>query len=139
MTDSCLKNKRLLNDELNRFNFNNEVFTYEITDLIPKPTSDDMSINIDDKEIIYLFIKENENNIELYKAIINNFITLIEYLFIAGKDENNNKINSNTKICDVVKDIKNISKEFRGIFQDEEVDNKIDNNKDKQLEKKYQY
>ena len=61
-----------------------------------------MSINIDDKEIIYLFIKENENNIELYKAIINNFITLIEYLFIAGKDENNNKINSNTKISDVV-------------------------------------
>ena len=136
LTDSSLKNKRLLNDELNRFNFNNEVFTYEITDLIPKPTSDDMSINIDDKEIIYKFIIENENNLELYKAIINNFINLIEYLNIAGKDENNNKIDSNTKICDVVQGIKNISKEFRGIFQDEEDENKKDNNKDKQLEKK---
>ena len=137
LTNSYLKNKRLLNDELKRFNFNNEVFTYEITDLISNFTYDKMAINIDDKEIIYKFIKENENNKELYKTIINNFITLIEHLNTVSKDENN-KINLNTKICEIeiVKNLKNISKEFRGLFQDEQDENQKDNNKDKQLEKK---
>ena len=47
---------------------------------------DKITININDKEIIYKFNKENENIKELYKTIINNFITLIKYLNIASKD-----------------------------------------------------
>ena len=138
MTDSCLKNKRLLSDELTRCNFDNEIFTYEITDIKTNFTYDNKPINnIDEKLIIYTFIHENENNKELYKTIISNFITLIKYLNISSKDENN-KINSNTKISELkkVQGLNNITKEFWGIFQDEQCDNQEYHNKSNQQEKK---
>ena len=34
LTGTLVKNKKLLNDELKEFNFNNEIFSHEITDLI---------------------------------------------------------------------------------------------------------
>ena len=138
LTDSCLKNKRLLSDELTRCNFDNEIFTYEITDIKTNFTYDNKPINnIDEKLIIYTFIHENENNKELYKTIISNFITLIKYLNISSKDENN-KINSNTKISELkkVQGLNNITKEFWGIFQDEQCDNQEYHNKSNQQEKK---
>ena len=120
MANSFLKNKKLLNDELIKFNFNNEVFSYEITDLITNFSYEKNNINIDDKEIIYNFIKDNDGNKEKYKEIINNFITLIDYLNIMSKDQNS-KINSNTQICEIeiVKNEKNISKDFLKIFSGE--------------------
>ena len=126
MTNSFLKNKKLLNDKLIKFNFNNEVFSYEINDLITNFAYEKNNITIDDKEIIYNFIKDNNGNKMKYKEIINNFITLIDYLNIMSKDQNN-KINANTKICDIeiVKNLKNISNDFLEIFLDkQEGDNK---------------
>ena len=80
-----------------------------------------MNINIDDKEVIYNFIKENDGNNEKYKTIINNFITLIEYLN-KMKKEQNVKINDNTKIyeIEIVQNLKNISRDFKEIFQDKQ-------------------
>ena len=80
-----------------------------------------MNINIDDKEVIYNFIKKNDGNNEKYKTIINNFITLIEYLN-KMKKEQNVKINDNTKIyeIEIVQNLKNISRDFKEIFQDKQ-------------------
>ena len=127
MTNSLLKNKKLISDKIIEFSFNNEVFSYEITDLIsnfPFPYEKG-NINIDDKEIIYNFIRDNAGNDEKYKEIITNFITLIEYLNRASKDENK-KINGNTKICDIdiVKNTKNISKDFMEIFKEKTEEDK---------------
>ena len=126
MTNSFLKNKKLLNDNLIGFNFNNEVFSNEISD-IKSNFKYKMDINIDDKVVIFNFIKKFAGNNEKYKEIINNFITLIEDLN-EKKKENDNKINESTKICDIekVKNLKNISKEFREIFQDKKQEKEKD-------------
>ena len=130
MTDSLLKNKKLLNYDIKGFIFNNEVFSYEINNLISNFNYEKMPINIDDKEVIFKFINDHAGDNELYKTIITNFITLIEYLNKANKDKND-KINETTKISDIeiVKNLKNISKEFREIFQDKNQDNQDKNDK----------
>ena len=120
MTNSLLKNKKLLSYEMKEFYFS---FDYGIRDIICNFGYEKRDINIDDKMVIYKFIEVNEGNNEKYKNIINNFITLIEYLNKESKNKNNN-INENTKICDIeiVKNLKNISKDFKEIFQDEKND-----------------
>ena len=133
ITNSLLKNKKLVNDNLTLFNFNNEVFSYEITDLITNFEYENIPINIDDKEVIYRFIKDNDGNNDKYKIIINNFITLIEYLNKESKNQNN-KINAYTKICDIeiVKNLKNISNDFKYIFLDKNKDNSEEKDKNEQ-------
>ena len=127
MTNSLLKNKKLLNDNIKVFNF---VFTYEINNLISDFKYEKMPINMNDKEAIYKFIKKYDGNNEIYKILINNFITLIEYL-IKEKEEKYDKINENTNISDIeiVKNLKNISKEFKELFQDNNHDVQIKLNK----------
>ena len=125
MTNSFLKNKKLLNDDLIGFNFDNEVFSIELNDVISNFKYDRININIDDKVIIYDFVTQNKENNSKYKEIINNFISLIEYL----NERNNEKdktINESTKICDIkiVKNLENISKDFKEIFAGEEQKNK---------------
>ena len=119
MTNILLKNKKLLNNKLIGFNYNNEVFSNKIDDLICNFKYGDMKIGlgIDDKVTIYNYIIDNDGNNEKYKIIINNFITLIEYL---NKLKENNEINENTKIneIDIIKNQKNISKDFQDIFKD---------------------
>ena len=135
MTDSILKDKKLLNYEIMGFSFDNEVFTYKIGDLISTFVYKKMPLNDDDKAVIYNYInKKLAGNNDKYKIIINNFITLIEYLNRASKDKNN-KISGSTKICDIdiVKNLKNIKKEFRELFQENEQDNK---KQDKKQDKK---
>jgi len=128
MTNFLLKNKKLLNYDIKEFDFDNEVFSYDIEDIISNFEYDKLPINIDDKKVIYKFIKDLAGNMEKYKNIINNFITLIEYLNKANKNENN-KINGNTKICDIIQNVNNISSTFQGLFIVKKQDN--NNNKDK--------
>ena len=116
MTNSLLKNKKLLNDDIKEFNFNEEVFSYEITDLISNFDYEKIPINIDEKEMIYKFIKNNAGNKDKYKTIINNFITLIEYLNKASKDEND-KINGKIKICDDIEIVKTEKNTYIKRFQ----------------------
>ena len=117
MTDLLLKNKKLLNNELIPFRYNNEVFSYEIKDLISNFKFNDMkaTLSINDKAIFYNYMIDNNGNKEKYIAIINDFITLIEYI---NKSKAN--INENTKIGDIDIVIKriNISKDFQDLFLD---------------------
>ena len=128
MTDLLLKNKKLLNNNLIGFSFNNEVFSHEINDLIYNFKYGNKKISIDDKFIFYNYITLNDGNDNKYRVIIDNFVTLIEYLNKLKKDENNT-INEFTKIfeIEIVKNEKNIDKDFLGIFNGKEdlVVNKI--------------
>ena len=132
MTNLLIKNKKLLNNELIGFIYNNEVFSNEINDLICNFKYGDMKANlsIDDKVIIYNYIIHNDDNKDKYIIIIDNFITLIEYL---NKIKDNNEINENTKISEIeiIKKEKNISKDFHNLFEDKnDKDNNDKNNND---------
>ncbi len=142
MTDLLLKNKKLLNKELIEFSYDNEVFSNEISDLIKNFKFGDTKINIDDKIIFYNYIIDNDGNNDKYRIIINNFMTLIEYLNKIKKDENNT-INGNTKIyeIDIVKNLGNISIDFQNIFnnKDDLIVNKIPNMFDYYLKLIFKY
>ena len=116
MTDCLLKNKKLLNDDLKEFTFYDEIFNNEINDLISNFKYEKLDINIDEKLIIYDFIVSNSKNIEKYKIIIDDFITLIKYL----NEIQNNNINNTTKISEIeiVKNLGNISNDFKNIFEE---------------------
>ena len=128
MTDLLLKNKKLLNDELIEFSYDNEIFSNNVSNLIKNFKYDDTKININDKLIFYNYIIDNKGNNDKYRMIINNFITLIEYLNKTKKEEG---INGNTKIygISIVKNKKNISDDFLNIFKDKDdlIVNKIPN------------
>ena len=138
MTNSLLKNKKLLSYDITGFTFKNEIFSYEIEDLISNFKYDKMPINMNDKEVIYKYIYiDHAGDNEKYKTLINNFITLIDYLNKANKN-GNDKINEGTKICDIIGNLKNISEDFKKIFQDKNIKD-VPNNKDKQDEKNQNY
>ena len=129
LTGTLVKNKKLFNDELKEFNFNNEVFSHEIIDLISDFGYQVFPINMDDKEIIYNFIEDNKGNLGKYQIIINNFITVIEDLNKTSKDKNNNKITGDTKIGDIeiVINLNNISEDFKQLFQGNQRNNQDKN------------
>ena len=122
LTNKILKNKKLINGELIYFKYKNEVFSHNINNLIStfesKYTTTD--INDDDKVIIYEYIKDYPDDHDRYQIIIDNFIIFIEYL-IKVKDDENNKIDENTKILDIVdNDIKiknDLKDEFKNMFK----------------------
>ena len=130
MTDLLLKNKKLLNTEIIDFSYDNEVFAHEIGDLVTNFEYGDTKISITDKVVFYNYIIDNNGNNDKYRIIINNFITLIEYLNKIKKDENNS-ITGSTKISDIdiVKNQKNISDDFLNIFKnkDDLTVNKVPN------------
>jgi len=108
-----LKNKKLLNDDIIPFSYNNELFTNEVSNVIIT-FKDNYSIEIltmDDKEIIYNFIDSNKSNKELFVKIIDDFMTLIRYL-VNSKEDNERISDINAKIE------KNISPEFLDLFRD---------------------
>ena len=113
MTNLLLKDKKLLKNDIIEFSYNNELFNNEVSNVITtfKVNYNIGDISFDDKEIIYKFIDTNKGNKELYKKIIDNFITLIQYLV-------NNK-NENIMISEINSKIENnISEEFLQIFED---------------------
>jgi len=134
LTNKILKNKKLINGELIYFKYKNEVFSHSIDNLISnfesKYTTKD--INDDDKVIIYEYIKEYPDDHERYQIIIDNFIIFINFL-IKVKDDDNNKIDENTKILDIVdNDIKiknDLKDEFKDMFKEKNdlTVNKISN------------
>ena len=127
MTNSLLKNKKLLNDDIIEFSYNNELFSNEISNVITtfKDNYNQEKLTNNDKEIIYKFYDTNRNNIDLYKKIIGNFMTLIKYL-----SNNNEKNVSISKINEKIEST--LSKEFLGIFKNED-DNKEKNNNSSDL------
>ena len=122
MTELLLKNKKLLNEDIIvEFSYNNEIFENEINDIITsfKYYYTIADISQDDKEIIYNFIKNNEGNIDKYKGIINDFMTLIQYLTIIKKEEKDDDISEKSLISDILKNIEeSISSDFLKIFEE---------------------
>ena len=106
MTDLLVKNKKLLNDDITGFNYNNEVFGNKVTNLFTlfKERYNQKNIITLDKVPIYKFAKENKNNVIFCKNMINDFITLIEFLNDKRKENNNQDkdITEETKIYDVI-------------------------------------
>ena len=81
MTDLLLKNKKLLNKDLIiDFSYNNEIFDYQLNDMLitfqAEYNTRDISISRDDKKYFYKFVKDNKF-LEKYEDIINNFINRI--------------------------------------------------------------
>ena len=119
MTKLLLKNKKLIYENLIiGFNYNNAIFEYKCTDLIKSfnelyKTKD---ISSEDKEIINKFIKDNKGNLEKYKDIINDFLSLFEFLNNHKKDKQDKE---KAKIYDIItKNLINISNDFLSIFNE---------------------
>jgi hypothetical protein len=115
LTELILKNKKLIDENIIEFVYNDEVFNNQINNnmtlLKEKYKS---TINLYDKLVIYKFCTENKN-IHIYKNIINDFIVLIKLLNSKNKD---NEIKGETKIYEVLNDIKDsVSKEFIKLFE----------------------
>jgi len=121
MTELLLKNKKLLNEDIIvEFCYNNEVFDYEVNDLNKsfKKYYNAINISQDDKVNIYNFIKSIEGNLDKYKDIINDFITLMQYLYNIKKEEKDGNISEKSLICDILKNIeKSISSDFFVFFK----------------------
>jgi len=125
MTDLLLKNKKLLNDEITEFIYNNEVFSNEIADSITsfKKLFNCKKIDIHDKTDIYKFCTENKGNTHLYKDMINDFITLIKFLNEKRKEDNNkdDNIKEESKIYEILNKFQGkISDNFIEIFRSKE-------------------
>ena len=120
MTDLLLKNKKLLNEEINEFTYNNEAFNSEIDNLITFfcDNYNILDINLDDKEIIYNIMKDNKGSLEKYKNYIRDFIIIIQYLGKIKKENKDNNISGDTTIYKVLEDLNdNISKDFLALFE----------------------
>ena len=115
LTEFLLKNKKLLNDNITEFIYNNEVFSNQVTNiftLLKEKYKTQMGIY--DKVNIYKFCTGNKNQ-NSYKNILNDFITLIKYLNSKNKE---NEIKAEAKIYEVINDIKDsISKDFIKLFE----------------------
>ena len=110
MTDLLLKNKKLLNDDITGFIYNNELFSNQITDIMTlfEKRYNTKNLSIYDKVAIYKFSEGNKSNIFI-KNMINDFITLIKFLNNKRKENNTNKendITEETKFYELVDKLK---------------------------------
>ena len=95
LTELLLKNKKLLNENIADFVYNNEVFNNKVTNLITLLKEKyKKNIELPDKVAIYQFC-ENIKNINIFKNIINDFIIIIKFLNSKNKDD---EIKGETKI-----------------------------------------
>lgn len=118
MTELLLKNKKLLNGEVSEFIYNDEVFAYQVTNLITlfKKRYNTKNLLIHDKVLIYKFYKNNKDNSYFCKNMIKDFIELIKYLNSKKKEiieetkeinkGNDMNITEQTKISEVVAKLK---------------------------------
>ena len=108
MTELLLRNKKLLNDNITVFIYNDEVFSNKVTDIITLCRKRyNNNIIIFDEVAIYKFCQENKNNIELYKKVMNDFIEIIKFL-----NNTNEEINEKTKIYEVIDKIKDSTSNY---------------------------
>ena len=123
ITELFLKNKKLLNEDIIKFSYNNEVFSNQVSDIITSFKKNYSIRNIDINEKVFLykyFLKINENTI-LYQNIIDDFIFLMQYLndLRGESNDNKNNISEQSKIYEVIEIIKdNLSKDTVSIFKD---------------------
>ena len=106
MTDLLLKGKKLLNEDITEFIYENTFDNQTIVNQIDlyKKNYKSKNISLDDKITIYKFCKENIN-INLYKTMINDFFELLIFLNSQRKE---NKMEGDTKINKVIHELDNI-------------------------------
>ena len=133
MTELLLKNRKLLNEDIFEFSYSIEIFSNEVNDLI---TSFIINYNIVeivsggtiDKKVLDIldkFFKKNEINKIKCKYLINDFMTLFQYLNDLKKDNRDYDVTEDSCISEVLGLIKdNISKDFVLMFSD--IKNKED-------------
>ena len=122
MTDLLLKNKKLLNDKITEFIYNNEVFSNQLSDFMTlfKKRYNCKNLNIHDKVDLYKFYETSKNSLNLCKNMIDDFITLIKFLNNQRKEGNTkqNNITEESKIYELIDKIKdNVSDNFIKIFE----------------------
>ena len=126
MTELLLKNKKLLNEELIiQFVYNYTIFDNQVNeaDLITnfKKNYKIKELSSEEKIFIINFVKDNKGNLNKYKNIINDFMSLFRHLnnIKKCKQDNDNNVKGNTKIVDIIKFIDfNASNEFLIIFDE---------------------
>ena len=124
LTNLLLKNKKLLNYEIVEFIYKYEELSLESFDLVMniyKKNYYNKKLSRNDKELINKFYKKNNDNINLLKKIINDFVILLKYLDNnnkkCNKDNNNNE--DEIKISEINNRIEDsISYDFIEIFED---------------------
>ena len=117
MEDLLLNNKKLLNETITEFIYNNESFNNEITNIftIFKKNYTCSNIIPDDKIEIYKFCNDNET---IHKEMIKDFITLIKYLNEIKKENNiEMTINKEEKIYVVIDKLKDKIKYLNNLFE----------------------
>ena len=122
MTEYLLKNKKLLNEEITEFVYNNEVFSVQLTGFTTLFNLRYLckEIGINEKVTIYKFTDENKNNNNLSQNIINDFIILIKYLNDKRREKNQEfDIKEESKLSEVInKNLKeSVSDNFIKIFE----------------------
>ena len=90
MTDLLLNNKKLFNEQITEFIYNNELFSVHLTALTTsfKERYIYTDITIFDKVVLYKFSEENKANVNLSKNMVNDFVTLLKYLNGQRKEKN---------------------------------------------------
>ena len=110
MTDLLLKNKKLLNEDISKFIYNKEAFNNQLSNYITlfKNRYNNKNIDIYDKLAVFKFCDANKNNINVFKYIVNDFITLIKFLNNKRKEGTNkdNDITEESKIYVVLDQLK---------------------------------
>jgi hypothetical protein len=122
LTDSLLKNKKLLNNDIDVFVFNNEVFSVQLTGFTSLFNALYKSENIDinDKVEIFQFADDNKYDINLCTNIVNDFVTLIKYLNNKRRENNaESNIDEKNKIYDIIENKlkSSVSDNFIKIFE----------------------
>jgi len=124
LTDLLLNNKKLFNDEIIDFSYNDELFGVQLSPLITlfKDRYNCKDISMHDKIEIFKFSEENRGNLNLCKNMVNDFITLLKYLNNEKKDKNKkSEIKEENKISDLITKYLNdsVKPEFLKFFVNE--------------------
>ena len=129
MTELLLKNKKLFNNVISNFIYQNEDLSFENIDIITKFNTEYITeeISLSEKVILYQFYTDNIENINLFKSIIKDFIQLIIYLdnyniLLKNAQKNVNFIKENSLIFETFKFLDDkISNDFKLIFKEDEI------------------
>ena len=125
MTELLLKNKKLFNDIISNFIYQNEDLIFENIHIINKFNTEYIreEIILSEKVILYHFYTDNIENINLFKSIIKDFIQLNIYLnnnkiLLKNAQKNANFIKENSLIFETFKFLADkISNDFKRIFK----------------------
>ena len=123
MTDSFLRNRKLLNEDIIEFSYNDELFSNEVNDLITSFNNNYKAVEIDkdDKEVLEKNFKENEINKIKCECLFDDFITLLQNLNDLKEYDKDTDISEDSHISKVLESIKDkVSADFLLLLDDKE-------------------